>query len=112
MRHPNMPVPPHLTYPKIVIRHIRFNTFKSDIEKFLVQIGFPPVQVYICRTGDHYPGKKTSCLVTFETWDAAYRAIDELRGLEVDELADVPLESEISTGGASREPAQQAPIRA
>ena len=51
-------------------------------------------------------------MVTFLTWDAAYRAINALRGLKVDELADVPLESEISTGGASREPAQQPPIRA
>ena len=107
-----MSVAPVTPYPKIVIRQIRFNTGRSVIERFLCCMGFPPLQVYICRRGEYWAGKRTSCLVTFRTWDEANRAVDELHGLEVEDLADVPLESEIATGGASRVPAQQAPIRA
>ena len=98
--------------PKIVIQQIHWNTFRSLIVRFLSEMGFPPLQVYVCRRGEYWPGKRTSCLVTFGTWDEANRAVDELHGLEVEDLADVPLESEIATGGASRVPAQQAPIRA
>ena len=103
---------PAQQYPKIVIRQIRFNTYKSVIERFLCRMGLPPHQVYICRKGEYWEGKKTSCLVTYRTWDEAYRAISEIHGLEVQELSEVPLESEVATGGASREPNQQAPIRA
>ena len=107
-----MSLPNQSPYPKIVIRQIRFNTGGSVIERFLCQMGFPPLQVYVCRRGEYWPGKRTSCLVTFQTWDATFRAFNELRGLEVHELADVPLEIEIATRPAIREPAQQPPIRA
>ena len=62
--------------------------------------------------GEYWAGKRTSCLVTFRTWDEANWAVDELHGLEAEELADVPLEVEIATGCHNRGPAQQAPIRA
>ena len=51
-------------------------------------------------------------MVTFRGLGQAYAAIDDIAGMEVPELADVPLESELATGGPNREQAQQAPIRA
>lgn len=112
MRHPSMSVPPDSPYPKIVIRQIRFNTYKSVIERFLCNMNLAPHQVYMCRKGEYWEGKKTSCLVTYRTWPEAFRAFNDIEGLEVMELSDVPLETEIATAGASREPTQQAPIRA
>ena len=100
-RYPGFPGAGRLV--KMVMHQIRFDTKKGDIETFLCQIGVAPVQVYICRSGEMHPGKRTSCLITYRNLQEAEAAIELLNNVEVSELADVPLKCELATNGTRRQ---------
>ena len=65
----------------------------------IAELGCAPLRVHIVRHGEYWEGKRTSCLVTYKTYQQAYAAVAEIDGMEVTMLADVPLECELLFGG-------------
>ena len=80
----------------VVIFNIRFDATRAAIEDVLGRLGHPPMQVYICRKGAYDLGKRKSCLATFGSIPAATSCIATIDGLEMPEIADVPISAEIA----------------